>query len=162
MNVRVDNITNFSGDVYFQPVSGTGIYYVYYMPYKNEGRSNYPKGVYLKPEITADESWLKSINHTIKTNAVVKEIQAIDSLNSFYPMEVIATKKEVAALVAKSTHKDYLVFPEDRIYPVKMMDYLPYRWIKKANNSIFKGNADRGENYSFQLGIYALKKYPGC
>src|SRR3954447_18337441 len=43
-NVKTGNITNLSGDVYFQPLSGKGIYYIYYMPYKNEGRSNYPKG----------------------------------------------------------------------------------------------------------------------
>ncbi|TKK67968.1 hypothetical protein FC093_12180 [Ilyomonas limi] len=156
-NVKTGNITNLSGDIYFQPVSGKGIYYVYYMPYKNEGRSNYPKGVYLKPENTADGNWLQGINSSIKPNATVQEIQAIDSLNSFYPMEVIAIGKETAALTAKSKNKDYIVFPEDRIYPIKMMDYLPYKWVQKGLSNTFKGTADKGENYSFQLGIYALK-----
>ena len=158
MNVKADKITNLSGTVYFQPVSGKGIYYVYYMPYKNEGRSNYPKGVYVTPEHTAEQSWLQRINPSVKTNAIVTEMQAIDSLNSFYPMEIIATKKEVAALTAKSKNKSFTVFPEDRLYPIKMMDNLPYRWIKKGISENFKSNADKGENFSFQLGIYALKK----
>src|ERR1700744_4150758 len=45
-------ISNESGEVFFQPVSGKGTYYIYYMPYKNEGRSNYPKGVYLPASAT--------------------------------------------------------------------------------------------------------------
>ena len=32
------------GDIFF-PASGKGRYYVYYLPYKNEGNSNYPKGI---------------------------------------------------------------------------------------------------------------------
>ncbi len=156
-NVKVDNITNLSGDVYFQPVSGKGIYYVYYMPYKNEGRSNYPKGVYLRPETTADANWLQQIKGKTKSDAVVQEIESIDSLNSFYPMEIIATKNETDALIKKGKNKDYVVFPEDRIYPIKMQDYLPYRWIERGSSNTFKGEADKGENYSFQIGIYALK-----
>ncbi len=156
-NVKEENITNFSGDVYFQPVSGKGVYYVYYMPYKNEGRSNYPKGVYLKPEMTADNNWLQQIMGKTKPNAVVQEIESIDSLNSFYPMEIIATKNETDAVIKKGKNKDYLLFPEDRIYPIKMQDYLPYRWLEKGSSNTFKGEADKGENYSFQLGIYALK-----
>ncbi len=157
MNVKGQNITNLSGDVYFQPVSGKGIYYVYYMPYKNEGRSNYPKGVYLKPETTADNNWLQQINVKTKPAAIVQEIESIDSLNSFYPMEIIATKEETDAVIKKGKNKDYIVFPEDRIYPIKMQDYLPYRWIQKGASNTFKGEADKGENYSFQIGIYALK-----
>ncbi len=156
-NVKTENITNFSGDVYFQPVSGKGIYYVYYMPYKNEGRSNYPKGVYLQPETTADNNWLQQNNGKNKPNATVQEIEAIDSLNSFYPMEIIATKNETDAVIKKGKNKDYIVFPEDRIYPIKMRDYLPYRWIQKGFSNTFKGEAEKGENYSFQIGIYALQ-----
>lgn len=156
-NVKGENITNFSGNVYFQPVSGKGIYYVYYMPYKNEGRSNYPKGVYLKPETTTDNNWLQQIRGKTKPTAVVQEIESIDSLNSFYPMEIIATKNETDAVIKKGKNKDYIVFPEDRIYPIKMQDYLPYRWIQRGSSNTFKGEADRGENYSFQIGIYTLQ-----
>ncbi|WP_379093218.1 glycoside hydrolase domain-containing protein [Pedobacter sp. UC225_65] len=44
------SITKENGLICFEPESGTGQYYIYYQPYKNEGRSNYPKGVYPKQE----------------------------------------------------------------------------------------------------------------
>ncbi|RZL17489.1 MAG: hypothetical protein EOO96_28930, partial [Pedobacter sp.] len=44
-----DNLSRESADVYFEATT-KGKYFVYYMPYKNEGRSNYPKGVYLKAD----------------------------------------------------------------------------------------------------------------
>lgn len=52
-NVKTASIKNESGEIYFEPSSGKGDYYVYYMPYRAEGRSNYPKGVYPKPEAAA-------------------------------------------------------------------------------------------------------------
>jgi len=156
-NTTTSHVTNESGELYFQPVSGRGTYYAYYMPYKNEGRANYPKGVYLKPEDTASPDWLAQVKENSKSNTIVKEIQSIDSFNSFYPMEVIATEKETAMLVNKSSRKDYLVFPEDRLFPIRMKDRLPYRWIKKGINNLFAGQAVKGEYYAFQLGVYALQ-----
>lgn len=155
-NVKVENINAISGDIYFQPKE-KGSYYVYYMPYKNEGRSNYPKGVYLMPEHTAKDDWLTKISNNFKANTTVTEIQSVDSINSFYPMEIVASEKEVMALKATSRRKDYILFPEDRIYPIKMLDKLPYRWVQRGITSAFIGKADKDENYSFQLGIYALQ-----
>jgi hypothetical protein len=157
LNVKTGIINNESGEIYFEPVSGKGQYYIYYMPYKNEGRSNYPKGVYLKPETTAEKGWLNSIPSSLQTNVVVKEIQSIDELNSFYPMEVIATAKETAALTAKSSNNSYMVFPEDRLYPIRMKDKIPYRWVKKTSFHSITGQAAKGENFSYQLGVYALQ-----
>lgn len=157
LNVQTASVTNESGEIYFEPVSGKGTYYVYYMPYRNEGRSNYPKGVYLPAENTASGSWIQSVHATIPVNTVVKEIQSINEFNSFYPMEVIATAKETASVIAKSKREDYLVFPEDRIYPIKMRTRLPQRWIHKGAGGTFNGQTAKGENYTYQLGIYALK-----
>ncbi len=42
-NVAVMSINREQGDICFEPVSGKGYYYIYYLPYKNEGSSNYPK-----------------------------------------------------------------------------------------------------------------------
>lgn len=156
LNVHTGEINNEKGEIWFEPVSGKGRYYVYYMPYKNEGRSNYPKGVYLPAEHTASTEWEQSLTNQTPVNAVVKEFQSINSFNSFYPMEIIATAGETANLVNKSSRKDYLVFPEDRIYPVKMENRLPYRWIHK-NNISFTGSAAKNENYTYQLAIYALE-----
>ncbi|NSL89570.1 hypothetical protein ECE50_022200 [Chitinophaga sp. Mgbs1] len=151
------SLTREQGDICFEPASGKGTYYIYYLPYKNEGRSNYPQGVYLSPEQTTDNNWLQSIPASLKPNAVLKELEATDDFNTFFPMEVIATATEEKQLLLKHPGAGYLVFPEDRQYPIKMTDDLPQRWIQKGPSQSFAGQADKGEYYSFQLGIYALK-----
>jgi hypothetical protein len=156
-NVKMGIINNEKAELWFEPVSARGDYYVYYMPSKNEGRSNYPKGVYLTPENTASANWIQSIDERMPVNTVVKEIQSINDFNSFYPMEVTATVKETATLISKSNRSDYLVFPEDRLNPIKMSDQLPYRWIQKGTQSLFTGEAAKGEYYTYQLGVYALE-----
>src|ERR1700744_4741826 len=103
-NVKIDVINREKGEIYFEPTSGKGTYYVYYLAYKNEGRSNYPRGVYLKPENTASAAWLSKANSAKNAPlATVKEFQSIDAVNTFYPMEGNATKAETEALVSKYT-----------------------------------------------------------
>ncbi len=160
-NVKTGEINNESGEIYFEPVSGKGIYYIYYMPYKNEGRSNYPRGVYLKPEKTASDAWLATISEKLEENTIATEMQSIDTLNSFYPMELIATAKETTSLITKSKYQDFLVFPEDRLYPIKMTSHIPYRWIEHGPATTVTGNADKGEYYAFQLGVLALDSISG-
>ena len=52
------------------------------------------------------------------------EMQAIDEFNSFFPMGVIATARETAALLASFPDAKYLLFPEDRRFPVRMAGIL--------------------------------------
>lgn len=144
------------GIICFEPESGVGVYYIYYQPYKNEGRSNYPKGVYPKQEKLAEWISVKEAENTA-INTKVQEIQAINSFNSVYPMEVIATQTEIAQIKAKNTGKDFLVFPESRSYPIIMKADIPQRWVLRGMQKSFSDKALRGENFSFQLGIYALK-----
>ncbi|HVW58591.1 MAG TPA: glycoside hydrolase domain-containing protein, partial [Puia sp.] len=156
-NVKVASATREAGDIYFQPVSGKGTYYVYYMPYKSEGRSNYPKGRYLAPDSTAAPAWLGSIVAGLQPNVSVSKIQSIDEFNSFYPMEVIATEREVEDLVGRYAGRKFLVFPEDREHSIRMVRDIPYRWIQQGPASVFKGEVFRGENFAWQLGVYALE-----
>ncbi|MGB6340452.1 MAG: glycoside hydrolase domain-containing protein, partial [Candidatus Aminicenantaceae bacterium] len=155
------------GDIVFQPQTVPGDYYVYYLVSKMEGRSNYPTVTYAAPEQTYENSWIKM--HGLPTISVkgdklpdlpsarVKEIQAIDELNSFYPMEVIATSQEIAELLEEYSQFSYLIFPEDRRNPIRMTDDLPFRWVKLGPQSTFKGAAARGEFYAFQIGVYACR-----
>jgi hypothetical protein len=167
-NVKTGIINREYGEIYFEPVSGKGRYFIYYMPYKNEGRSNYPKGVYLKPEATASAAWLNLIRDDSVLNtslpngadgikATVTEIQAIDSFNTFFPMEVIATAKETAELHERYSDKAFLVFPEYREFPSRMIHDLPYRWVKKGLESSFSIESAKGEYFAYQLGVYALR-----
>jgi len=158
---RVKNVTFGAlgrefGEVFFEPVAGDGIYYVYYMPYKKAGSANYPKDFYPKREETASPDWL-NIRRNLAPNAKTVEIQSIDAFNSFYPMEIIATHSETERLINANHDKSFIVFPEDRMFPIKMEDDLPQRWIEREPQTSFTGNARRGEFYAFQFGIFALK-----
>ena len=158
LNIQVAAINNEKGTLIFEPVSGKGNYYIYYLPSKSSGSPNYPQVHYLPPEHTASRSWLDAIPVSIKTNTVVREIEAIDAFNSVSPMELVATAAETQSLVRKYKRTDYIIFPEDRQYPVKMFDQLPYRWVQRGPVTAFKGTAMRGENYAFQLAVYALQE----
>lgn len=157
LNVAARNITHESGDVIFQPVSGSSTYYVYYMPYRNEGNEHYPKGVYLEPQNTADQKWLDGLKDVKPGIAVVKEFQSIDSFDTYYPMEVIATPAETDKLVKGNEGKGFLVFPEDRLHSIRMKNFLPQRWIQGGITNRFTDAAKRGENFAYQLGIYGLQ-----
>lgn len=157
LNTKTENINRENGTIFFEPVSGKGTYYVYYMPYIDEGDANYPKGVYAKPENKADAAWLSKIKTNLKDNCTVKEIQSVNAFNSFYPMEVIATAAETKDIIAKNSGNSFLVFPEDRLYSIRMKNDLPQRWIQKGLQNSFADTAMKGEYLAFQLGVYALE-----
>jgi len=155
------------GDLVFQPQTVPGNYYVYYLPYVVEGRSNYPTVTYPEPIDTADKEWLKknglaagfsqeNLKHFLQAEIVA--FQSLDEFNSFFPMEQIATSQETSDLLRRFPDSEYLLFPEDRKFPIRMTDDLPYRWIKSNLNGIFEGEAARGEFYAFQIGVFAAKK----
>ena len=79
-------------------------------------------------------------------------------MNSFYPMEVIATQKELQSIIAANADKPYLVFTEDRLHPIKMPHDLPQRWVQKGVTYKFNDAALKGENFSYQLGVYPVKE----
>ena len=101
-NVKKVFVNREVGDILFEPVSGAGKYYVYFMKYWVKGRSNYPTIVYPPYHESADPNWIKSTKGAAPVNTMVLEIQAIDELNSFFPMEVIALKAEMAKLMEKN------------------------------------------------------------
>jgi len=167
-NLARVNINREAGDLVFQPVTVPGEYFVYYLPFAGSGRSNYPKIVYPPPTPTAQDDWLQRNRLTEDALAAggwrslpqadLIEFQAIDELNSFYPMEVIATADETRALITSHPEATYLVFPEDRAYSIRMTDDLPQRWILKGPAAPFRGEAARGEFYAFQIGVFAATR----
>ncbi|MGQ9800763.1 MAG: glycoside hydrolase domain-containing protein [Candidatus Saccharicenans sp.] len=163
-NVFPVTVNNEYGDFVFQAAAGPGDYYFYYFPYKIEGR-NYPKVTYLPAEYQAEtgwllrnglrQDWLTRFNPENFPRAEVLAFEVVDEFSSFYPMEIIATENEVRQLLEKSGHQPYLVFPEDRRFPVRMTEFLPARWAEMGPRDSFEGQADRGEYYVFQLGLFA-------
>lgn len=152
-NVKFIAVNREAGELVFEPVSGAGTYYIYYLPMRNEGRSNYPRGVYLKPDTTAAAEWLNQLPAT-PAAATVLQFESINQLHSLYPMEIIATAAEKAALLQQH-QSPFLIFPEERNYPIIMTGDLPYRWVKKGPQQQITGTADRGEWFAFQIGLYA-------
>lgn len=155
------SINRSSGVMAFQ-APNAGAYDVYYLPYVSKGR-NYPVVTYQAPEDTADPSWKKTAQAAISRSentvplpqAALVEIQSIDQFNSFYPMEVIATPEEVAALLKTNAGRKFLLFPEDRLNPIRMSDDLPQKWIESGPKPELTGEAARGEFYAFQIGLFA-------
>ncbi len=163
------------GDLVFQPTTVPGDYYVYYLPYERAvSWGSYPDYVYLNPEplLSSNDrflylAWLSRNGLTddrldkrpwgTLPQARVTEFQAVDEFNSFYPMEVIATAAETRELINRNADRLFLLFPEDRSFPIKMRDDLPLRWIQTGANSSFQGRARRGEYFAFQIGLYASR-----
>jgi len=167
-NVVPVDIQQEHGDIVFQPATAPGTYEVYYLPY-NPGKGNFDDaGTYFAPSNTADLEWLKrnhlqaELIHSGDWNklpaAEVTEFQARNDFNRFDPMEICATSAEVRALLEKNPGADYLLFTEDRKFPIRMMEHLPLKWIDEGPHYSFTGNAQPGEYYVFQIGVWAARK----
>jgi len=167
VNVERIRITREFGDLVFEAPSA-GDYYVYYLPNTGTGRSNYPTVTYPAPQATADTVWLKKHGLDARSDAswtpgglpaaAIVEFQSIDPLHSFFPMQVAATRPEVAAFESQQPGAPFFVFAEDRTRPIKMASDLPLRWVRRSAGVPFTGDAMRGEFYPFQLGVYAARQ----
>lgn len=156
-NVKTTTVSNEKGEIYFEPISGKGIYYLYYLPNRNAGSTYYPNSAYLKPEKTAENYWLSGLDEKMPVNTTVEAMEGVDDFNVFTEMEIIATKAETQTLQKKYRNNAFLVFPESRMLPVRMTDRLPYKWIHSGPSYKFAAEVSKGEHFSFQLGVYALK-----
>jgi hypothetical protein len=72
-NVKAENLSRESGTVYFEPTSGPGKYYMYYMPYKVKTKSNYPNAIYNKMQNTAADAWLAKTANPVNPNLLYLE-----------------------------------------------------------------------------------------
>jgi hypothetical protein len=129
----------------FLPTSGPGCYELYYGAYEDQ------------PRFTPSADWLKLTQSTKPVLAVAERIEARSPLDNFWPMEVVATASETAALLAKHPAAPYLVFAEDRHRPIKMLYDLPVSWAMLGPSSEITLRADRNEYRVFQLGIWACR-----
>ena len=147
----------------FGPVIKPGTYYFYYLPFqvqKNYG--NYDKG-YLKTEDAPSNEWVKE-NRVFDPSrfgsfprAKVVGIESRSTFDSFYPMEVIPLLTEKKAFLAKFK-SNFLIFPEERSFPIRMKDEIPLKWIEKGPSGKFSAEALRNEYYAYQIGVFASMK----
>lgn len=162
-NLALIDVNREYGDLVFQ-ADAPGEYYVYYMPFVVSGWSSFPIIIYPPPQMGADNDWLDRNGLTSDqprwrdlSQAEFLEIQACGEFHRFDPMEIIATAEETQRIIAQHSGLSYLIFPEDRVYPVKMADDLPLRLIQNGLGSRFYGKTQCGEFYTFQIGIYAVQ-----
>jgi len=129
----------------FNPLHGPGTYHLYY---------GSAEPCLFKPS----PEWETTATSTATPPpAKVIKIEARCQLDSFYPMEVIALKKEVDALLAKHRTAQYLVFTEDRHMPVKLTREIPAHWATGGPPSNFSFTADKNEYRVFQVAVWACR-----
>jgi len=160
-NVLPLAVTREFGLLLFEPKTVPGDYYVYYMPYKPEGRKNYPNVKYDPPEATEDPGWKEKVGQIPLADiprAGLVELQSADAFSAFTPMERIATAAETKALLAAHPGAPYLLFPEDRARSIRMTGDLPYHWAVEGPGGVIKGEAARGEYFTFQIGVWAARQ----
>ncbi len=162
-NIYRYKINNERCKIAFGPVKTPGSYYFYYLPYiVQEGWGSYSKG-YLKPERAPASDWVQKnhVDDPLRFDRFLKaklvEIQSRTAFDSFYPMEIIPLASEKATFLAKF-NTDYLIFPEDRAYPIRMRDEIPLKWVQKGPSKKFTAEALKNEYYAFQIGVFATKK----
>ncbi len=154
------------GDLVFQPDTVPGDYGIYYLPYKQTGSSYFPSTVYDRPVETADVAWRERLgldpagvasgSWQRLPRARVIQFEARSEFDRVDPMEMIATPDE-ARFLARRKPAQYLLFPENRRFPIRMTEDLPLRWITNADTERFEDDARPGEFYTFQVGLYAAQ-----
>ena len=158
--VYVQKITSEEALVAFTPQAGEGIYEIYYLRYEGTTRAPYPQITYRSHPPVEDEASYQVLRDTFQTLpfATLLRFEAIDELHSFYPMEVCATRDETARIGERYSSHHFLLFPEDRLNPIRMRHALPLRWIERGAFTPLHQPAHCHEYVAFQVGVYAHRQ----
>ena len=152
-NIHRIQVDNERCKLVFGPAEKSGKYYFYYLPFEVQKDYGFYNKKYLKPE----KDWTKNVNFKQLPLAKLLSLQSRSEFDSFYPMKVIALQAEKDSLL-KIYKNDFLVFPEDRKLPIRMLDEIPQKWVQNGPSNKFKGEAQKNEYYTFQLGVFAAQK----
>jgi hypothetical protein len=146
----------------FGPVKRSGTFYFYYLPFEVQENWGFYGKDYLRKENDPSGDWVlrNNIGSAKKSRHIIAAkltgFQSRTVFDSFFPMEIIPLSSEKEAMLSKFRN-DYLMFPEERLFPIRMLDEVPLRWIQKGPSGEFSAEAYRNEYYAFQIGIYAPK-----
>jgi hypothetical protein len=161
-NIFRYEVNNERCSIAFGPVSKSGTFYFYYLPYEVQEDWGFYDKDYLNQEKDPSGEWVlrNHLESQVKlrhyTAAKLKGFESRTAFDSFFPMEIIPLSSEKENLLNKFAD-DYLLFPEDRLFPIRMRDEIPLRWVEKGPSAEFSGEAYRNEYYAFQIGIYSPK-----
>ncbi len=133
-----------------------GTHYLYYLPFQvQEGYGFYDKD-YLPREGKPDREWLEQLHPDAVPRVTTEIFEARTAMDAFFPMGVIPLASEKADFLADHPGP-FILFTEDRLYPVRMTDEIPLKWIKEPKLNHFKGIAQRNEYYVFQVALFAAR-----
>lgn len=163
-NVQVRDLTSETGTIVFEPAAGSGKYYIYYLPYHfrkgwDDARYGNPWNDYLAPVYEADSTWLSALPAG-DTAFPVAEVVCFESrtrFDAFTSMGTIATLREMEEIRRKHDEGP-VIFTEDRVFPIRLTDRLPARWVRKGASNHFAGVAMRNEYYVWQIGVWAARQ----
>ena len=163
VNVHILEFSSEKGRIAFQPQPGEIEYYIYYLPYKfrrlwDDARYGKPWNDYLPPVYNCDPLWVASVekNKISLPEAKIERIESRTSFDAFTPMGLIATKNEIANILEKQK-ENFLVYTEDRVFPIRLPSTIPARWAKKVPALSFEGYAAKNEYYTWQIGVWAAR-----
>ena len=133
-----------------------GVYEVYYLRGGGNVHSVFPVTSYQAQPLDPDTCWSAETAREWERlpEARLVRIESCGGFHSFSPMEVCATGDETAELMERFADHPFLIFPEHREYPIRMKDDLPLRWIERGAFRAFHGEAERGEFFVLQLGLF--------
>ncbi len=163
-NISIQELSSEKGVIAFQPETVPGKYYIYFLPFKFKtfmgGGPRYSQwNDYLEPEYEADAAWEKEVRDNWSTipQAKVDRFEARSKFDFFTPMGLIATADEVQSVLEKDQN-DFIVFAEDRAYPIRLTRTIPVRWAMNGPSRKLEGAASPNEYYTWQIGLWASKK----
>ncbi len=163
-NVHVLKLTSEQGEIAFEPATLPGDYSIYYLPYKfrekwDDARYGKPWNDYLDTTsyALADKEWVKNViaRQSSLPAARLRRFESRTGFDFFTSMGLIATQEEERLLREKHPGKPFILFPEDRAFPIRLPDRLPWRWVGNGASDHFTGYASRNEYYTWQIGLWA-------
>ncbi|MBN9382652.1 MAG: hypothetical protein J0H74_17950 [Chitinophagaceae bacterium] len=75
-------------------------------------------------------------------------------------MNKAASPEHLGAFLSRYPQKVFFTFPENRDHSIRMLDSVPEVWLKRGLPEMggFKGTAQPGEYYVFQVGVFAARR----
>lgn len=158
VNVKAVAVTRRHGEFVLEAPQ-PGEYAIYYMPCKRLRDSWWNPVIEYAGEAfpPCSPEWEKGIPAHMPQGEIVA-IESRTEFDSFYTMELPAWPEETEALLKPLGAAPFIVFPEERKYPVRMLYELPYRWVQRGLQNEFTGTARPDEYYVFQLAVLAREE----
>jgi len=154
------HLDRFSGDILFEPISGPGEYYFYYLPYQGDPDASYQKIEYRLREQTAATDWAEKALKEASRLPVARlfKLEAVADHHEFVDIEKPATPQEIAAFLQRFPESGFFAFPESRDQPIRMKRFVPFQWLERPQQNASFLQARPGEYLVFQIGVWAARR----